>query len=177
LNRAEKTEALSRLAETFQGMPHVILTDFRGLAGSQSTELRRKIRAVGGSYRVVKNRLAKRASGGSAVEKIKDRLRGPCGLASHGTDPVGLARVLTEFAKDNPQLRLVAGVVDARTLVETEGIKALSTLPGRPELRAQLLGLIQTPALMLVRILNTPGGQIAQALDARRRKLEGAGQS
>ena len=177
MNRAEKTEALNRLTATFQGTPHVILTDFRGLAGSQSTELRRKIRAAGGSYRVVKNRLAKRAASGSAVEMIKDRLRGPCGLASHATDPVVLARVLTEFAKENPQLRLLAGVVDARMMLETEGIKALSTMPGLPELRAQLLGLIQTPARMLVRILNTPGGQVVQALDAWRRKLEDPGHS
>lgn len=173
MNRTEKTNVVTGLAETFRGMPHVILTDYKGMTAGQSTDLRRRIRAAGGSYRVLKNRLARRGSEGTAVGKIAERLRGTCGLAGHPTDPVGLAKVLSDFAKDNPQLRLVACVVDAREVYGVDGIKQLATLPGLPELRAQLLALINTPATQLVRLVNTPAAQVARALDARREKLEG----
>jgi large subunit ribosomal protein L10 len=151
----------------------VILTDFTGMTAGQSTDLRRKIRASGGTYRVLKNRLARRGSEGTAVGKIADRLRGPCGLAGHPTDPIALAKVVSEFAKDHPQLKLVACVVDAKDVYGTDGIKQLATLPGLPELRAQLLALINTPATQLVRLVATPAGQMARVVDARREKLEG----
>ncbi len=175
MNRAEKNAAVQAMAEQFQKVPHVIVTDFRGLTANQSADLRRRIRAAGGSYQVVKNRLARRASAGTATEKLGSRLVGSCGLASHFSDPVALAKVLTDFNKDNPQLRLVAGVVDGRDVVDAEGIKTLSRLPGLPEIRAQILALVQTPATMLVRLLAAPGSGVARALDARREKLEGGG--
>jgi large subunit ribosomal protein L10 len=76
--------------------------------------------------------------------------------------------VLSEFAKENPQVELRAGVVDAAELLDTAGVKTLASLPGLPELRAQLLALIQTPATTLVRLLSTPGSQLARVIDARR---------
>ena len=172
MNRAEKSDAVAALSESFQGAPNVILTDFRGMTAGQSTELRRRIRAAGGTYKVLKNRLARRGSEGTAVGKIADQLKGPCGLAAHPSDAVGLAKVVTEFAKDHPQLRVVAAVVEAKDVYETEQIKKLATLPGLPELRAQLLALINTPATTLVRLIATPAGQVARAIDARREKLE-----
>ena len=173
MNRTEKAAAVAQMSETFGETPHVFLTGYRGMTVNQSSELRRRVRGAGGRYAVVKNRLARRASAGNAVEKLAGRLRGPCAVVAHQTDPVGLAKVLIDFAKDNPQLQLLAGVVDGREVVDAEGIKTLATLPGLPELRAQLLALVQTPATTLVRLLNTPGGQIARALDARREKLGG----
>lgn len=174
MNRTEKTTAVGKMAEAFQKTPHVVLTDYRGMTANQANELRRRIRAAGGTYAVLKNRLAKRAAAGTAVEKIHDRLVGTCGLAGHGTDPVAIAKVVAEFAKENPQLKMVAAVVDAKELIVGEaGVKSLSTMPGLPELRAQLLALINTPATMLVRLLGTPASQIARAVDARREKLEG----
>ncbi len=172
MNRADKKTAIASMAEQLQKVPHVFIADYRGLKANQASDLRRKIRAVGGSYLVVKNRLAKRASAGTGAEKLADRLTGPCGLASHVSDPIVLAKVLTDFSKDNPHLRLVAGVVDGRDVVDAEGIKFLSKLPGLQEIRAQLLALVQTPATMLVRLLQTPGTQVARAIDARREKLE-----
>ena len=173
MNRSDKTTVVNALAESFRKIPHVILTDFKGMTAGQSTDLRRKIRAAGGSYRVLKNRLARRGSEGTAVGRIADRLRGTCGLAGHVTDPVALAKVVSEFAKDHPQLKLVACVVDAKEVYGADGIKQLATLPGLPELRAQLLALINTPATQLVRLVNTPAGQVARAIDARRGQLAG----
>jgi large subunit ribosomal protein L10 len=173
VNRTEKSSVVESLAEKFRATPHVILADYKGLTAGQATDLRRKIRVVGGTYTVLKNRLARRGSEGTAVGKIADRLKGTCGLAAHASDPVALAKVVSEFAKENPELRLVACVVDAREVYGADGIKRLATLPGRQELRAQLLALINTPASQLVRLINTPGGRVARALDARREKLGG----
>jgi large subunit ribosomal protein L10 len=173
VNRTEKTTVVESLTDRFRATPHVILADYKGMTAGQATDLRRKIRVAGGTYLVLKNRLARRGAEGTAVAKIADRLKGTCGLAAHPTDPVVLAKVVTEFAKDNPQLRLLACVVDAKEVYGPEGIKQLSTLPGLQELRAQLLALVSTPATQLVRLLNTPAGQVARAIDARREKLEG----
>ena len=175
MERTEKSANVEQMTGVFQKAPHVFVTDFRGLTANQSVDLRRRIRQSGGSYQVVKNRLAKRAAVGTAAEKITAHLVGTRGVACHETDPVLLAKVLSEFAKDNPQLRLVAAVVDARDVVGADGIKTLATLPGLPELRAQLLALLQTPATQLVRLLQTPASQMARALDARREKLGGEG--
>jgi len=172
LNRAEKTAALESASESFRHTPHVLVTDFRGLSANQSSELRRRIRAAGGTFTVVKNRLAKKAAEGTALDPLRPMFVGPCGLAAHRSDPVALAKVLTEFAKDNPQLRVTTALVDGKDILDPQAVKALSTLPGLPELRAQLLALVNTPATMLARLLATPGQQTARVLDARREKLE-----
>jgi large subunit ribosomal protein L10 len=173
VNRTEKAEAVERMAATFAQTPHVFVTGYRGMTVNQSSELRRRVRAAGGTYEVVKNRLARRAAAETAVARVEAKLRGPVALVSHRTDAVVLAKVLTDFAKEHPQLELIAGVVDGKDVVTTEGLKTLASLPGLPELRAQLLALVLTPATMLVRLLQTPGGQIARALDARREELTG----
>jgi large subunit ribosomal protein L10 len=170
--RIEKTKVVEGMAESFGQTPHVFLTTFRGLTVNQATELRRKVRETGGSFKVVKNRLAKRAAPGTSLESISDRLEGPCALAAHVDDPVALAKVLAEFSKTNPELEVLGGVIDAHQSLDAAGVKQLASLPGLPELRAQLLAMIQTPATMLVRLLGTPGGQVARVLDARREKQE-----
>ena len=114
----------------------------------------------------------RRAAEGTAVEHLAERLSGPCALARHESDPVVLAKTLSEFAKDNPELKLLGGGIDGKALIEADGVKQLASLPGLPELRAQLLSLVQTPATQLLRLVATPGTQLAQVLDARQKKLE-----
>jgi large subunit ribosomal protein L10 len=152
----------------------VILASFRGLSVNQANELRRKVGNAGGRYAVIKNRLAKRAALGTTVEPLADMLNGPCAVALHESDPVALAKALAEFAKANPELELRGGVVDAKEVMDAGAVKQLATLPGLPELRAQLLSLIQSPATGLLRLLNTPGGQLARAVGARREALDQA---
>lgn len=174
MNRTEKNEAVEVLASMFRSAPHVVLADFRGLTAGQATELRRRIRSAGGTYQVIKNRLARRGAEGTSVGRVADKLVGPCALAMHASDPIALPKVLTEFAKESGHLRLVAAVVDAKDVYEGAEIDALAALPSLPEVRAQLLALVNTPATQLVRLLGTPGTQMARAVDARREKLEGA---
>lgn len=171
MNRAEKKAAIEELNQAFVAAPHLILTSFRGLTVNQSNQLRRRVRDAGGRYQVIKNRLAKRAAVGTGAERLTEKFCGPCAVAIHPSDPIALAKALSDFAKTNPELELLAGLIDAKALVDADGVKQLASLPALPELRAQLLALVATPATTLVRLLGTPGTQLARALDARREKL------
>jgi len=170
----EKTALVEEMHQTFETTPHFVLATFSGLSVNQANALRGVVREAGGTYRVSKNRLTKRAAVGTPLALLVDRLTGPCALATHQSDPVILAKALSGFAEQNPQLQLLAGVIDAKDLIDAGDLKQLATLPGLPELRAQLLALINTPASQLVQVLNAPGGQLARVIDARREQLEGA---
>jgi len=167
VDRDQKAAAVERMNQSFQANPHLVLATFSELTVNQANVLRRKIGEAGGTYSVIKNRLAKRAAVGTPAEPLVEKLAGPCALATHAEDAVALAKALQEFAKENPQIEVLAGLIDAKALVDADGIKQLASLPGLPELRAQLLALIQTPASQLARLLNTPGSQLARVIDAR----------
>jgi len=106
------------------------------------TEFRRKVKAAGSHYRVVKNSLALRAAKGTALEKLGDKLGARPASPTPRNDPVALAKVLVDFAKDTPSSR-EDGVVSGSQLLDANGVKSLSTMPGLPELRSRLLGLLQ----------------------------------
>ena len=172
MNRAEKIKAVEALNHEFSNKPHIVLATFKGLTVNQANELRRKISGVGGSYQVVPNRLAKRAVAGTGAEALSASFTGPCSIATHADDPVALAKTIAGFSKENPQIQMLAALVDSREVVDQAGVKQLATLPSLPELQAQLLAMIQTPATTLVRLLTTPGSQVARVLDARREQQE-----
>ena len=111
MNRTEKQELIDELHKEFEASPHAVLVDFTGLSVPAVTEFRKKMKASGSRYRVVKNSLALRAAKGTALEKLGDRLQGTTGIAYTGSDPVALAKVLMDFAKDHPALAVKAGVV------------------------------------------------------------------
>jgi large subunit ribosomal protein L10 len=171
--RADKVKFVADLNEQFAKSPHAVLATFRGLKVNQVNELRAKVGEAGGRYRVIKNRLAKRAAEGTGFAGLTEHLSGPCAIAMHESDPVALAKALSEFVKDNPQVELIAGLIDSEQVLDAAGVKQLSSLPALPELQAQLLALIQTPATTLVRLIQTPATQLGRVLDARREALEG----
>jgi large subunit ribosomal protein L10 len=173
MNRTEKQQLIDELHGEFKTSAHAVLVDYKGLSVPAVTEFRRKVKAAGSSYRVVKNSLALRAAKDTPLEKLAPKFAGATGVAYTGDDPVALAKVLVDFAKDHPALALKAGLVSGSQLLDAEGLKALSTMPGLKELRARLLGLLQAPATQLVRLLNTPASQLAQVLKAHHDKEEG----
>jgi large subunit ribosomal protein L10 len=147
--------------------------DFRGLTVPAVTEFRRKIRQSGSRYRVVKNSLALRAVKDTPLERLALKFEQTTGVAYTGADPVALAKVLVDFAKEHPALVVKAGLVSGSQVLDPEGVKALSAMPSLPELRARLLGLLNAPATKLVRLLNTPAEQLARVLKAHQEKEEG----
>src|SRR5215468_8467136 len=136
-------------------------------------EFRKKVKQSGSRYRVVKNSLALRAVKDTPLERLGDKFEGTTGVAYTGDDPVALAKVLVDFAKEHPALSVKGGLVSGSQVLDPEGVKALSTMPGLPELRAKVLGLLKAPSSKLVRLLATPATQLAQVLRARQDKLEG----
>jgi len=173
MNRTEKQQLVEELHKELEASPHAVLVDFRGLSVPAATEFRKRMRASGSRYRVIKNSLALRASKGTPLERLEAKFEGTTGIAYTGDDPVALAKVLMEFARDHPALSVKAGVVSGTQVLDAAGVKALSTMPGLPELRARLLGLLQAPATQLVRLLGTPGERLARVVKAHQDKLEG----
>jgi large subunit ribosomal protein L10 len=174
MNRTEKQQLVDELHKELEASPHAVLVDFRGLTVPAATEFRKRVRAAGSRYRVVKNSLALRAARGTALEQLESKLEGTTGIAYAGDDPVTLAKVLVDFAKDNPALSLKGGVVSGGQVLDAEGVKALSALPSLAGLRARLLGLLNAPASQLVRLLGTPGTRLVRVIRARQDKLEGS---
>jgi large subunit ribosomal protein L10 len=172
MNRTEKQTLIDDLHAEFGRSPHAILVDFRGLSVPAVTEFRRKVRLAGSRYRVVKNTLALRALKDTPLEKLGPQFDNTTGVAYTATDPVALAKTLVDFAKDHPALVVKGGLVAGSQMLDPEGVKALSTMPSLPELRAKLLGLLQAPATTLVRLLNTPASQLARVLKAHQEKVD-----
>jgi large subunit ribosomal protein L10 len=173
MTRTQKQTLIDDLHQEFGRSPHASLVDFRGLSVPAVTEFRRKVKASGSRYRVVKNTLALRAAKGTPLEKLGPQFDNTTGVAYTGTDPVALAKVLIDFGKDHPQLVVKGGLVSGSQMLDAEGVKALSAMPSLPELRARLIGLLQAPAARLVRVLSAPGGQVARVLKAREEKEAG----
>jgi large subunit ribosomal protein L10 len=173
MNRTEKQALIDDMHEEFGKSPHAILVDFRGLSVPAVTEFRRKVRQSGSRYRVVKNTLALRAVKDTPLETLGAKFDNTTGVAYTGKDPVALAKVLVDFAKDHPQLVFKGGLVSGSQVLDAEGVKALSTMPSLPELRSRLLGLLNAPATRLVRVLQAPGSQLVRVLAAKQKKEEG----
>ncbi len=171
LKRQEKETFVEALRGDFAKSQHAILVDFRGITVPAVTEFRRKIRSSGGHYKVIKNTLAVRALEGTPLAKLKDKFVETTAIAYCDNDPVALAKVVVDFSKDHPQIVVRSGLVSGSEMLDANGVKALSTMPGLPELRAKLLGVLQAPAAKLVRLLNTPAQQMVRVLKAHEEKI------
>ncbi len=176
MRRAKKDAMIESLNKQFSENPHIIVASFNGLSANNANGLRRKIDETGGAIRVIRNRLAKRAAAGTPVEALIGEFEGPCALLSHKDDPVGLAKAVAGFVKDNPQVALKSGLIDGREQLDAAGLTALSKMAALPELRAQMLALFQTPATTLARLLGTPGTQLARVIDANREQQGDGGE-
>ncbi|MBI4485952.1 MAG: 50S ribosomal protein L10 [Acidobacteria bacterium] len=152
VTRAEKEQELQALSSAFKAADTAILVDYRGLNVPQVTELRRQLRAARAQYRVVKNTLARRASQGTKLASLESHFEGTTAVAYTGDDAVALAKALTTFMKGAPTLSIKAAVVQGQT-VAPAAVSDLASLPGRPELYAKLLFVLQAPMQQLVSVL------------------------
>jgi large subunit ribosomal protein L10 len=153
VTREAKQATLESLESAFKGAQSAILVDYKGLNVPQVTELRRQLRVAKAQYKVVKNTLAKRALKGTPFEPLDQHFVGTTAVAYTATDAVALAKTLTTFAKTAPQLQIKAAVVQGRTIQPAE-VSELASLPGKPELYAKLLYLLQAPMVQLVSVLS-----------------------
>ncbi len=172
MDRAEKQELVSTLHDVFQNTGVVVVAHYTGLSVSEMTDLRSRMRQAGGRLKVAKNRLAKLALEGTDLAHMRDLLTGPTVIA-YSDDPVAAPKVASDFAKANQKLVILGGAM-GKTVLDPEGVKSLATLPSLDELRARLVGMIQTPGTRIAQVLQAPGGQIARVLSARAEKGEAA---
>src|SRR6186713_3715196 len=152
VTRADKEQELQDLSDAFKSADTAILVDYRGLDVPAVTELRRQIRSAKGSYRVVKNTLARRASKGTSFEALEKMFEGTTAIAYTGDDAVALAKALTTFMKGAPTLSIKAAVVQGQEIKPAE-VTDLANMPGKPELYAKLLFLLQAPMQQFVSVL------------------------
>jgi len=143
----------------------VILTDYKGLDVSAMNALRRKLREANAEYQVAKNSLLVRASEGNDVALIKDQFKGPSAIALSYDDPVAPAKVLTDFIKENKKFEIKVGVLNGK-VVDFEGIKALSSLPSREVLLAQVLSTMNAVPTSLVTALSDVPRRLLNVLQA-----------
>lgn len=175
ITRSRKAEQVAALAERLGAAENVVLLDFKGLDVPQATELRRQVRAASAEYRVVKNRLARRAVDGTPYAVLDRHFHGTTAVAYGGEDPVTLARTLVTFSKTAPALTVKAAVVQGQE-IDSEGVKALAELPAKEALQATLLMLLQTPATQFVRTLQAVPRDLVSVLvqaEKKRRSDDG----
>jgi large subunit ribosomal protein L10 len=163
--KSEKEELIKELNEKFAKTKTGIVAEFSKLNVETVTKLRTKLREGKVEYKVLKNTLAKRAAKGTPLEVISGDFTGPVAVVLSYDDVVAPAKILSAFIKDMETIKVRSAVVEGRK-VDAAGVKALASLPGLPELRAQILGMLTQPAGKLVRTIAAPGSQLARVIQA-----------
>jgi large subunit ribosomal protein L10 len=164
VDRTEKREFVAELNQALSATSMIVVTRNAGLTVAEATDLRRKMRASGSTFKIAKNRLTNLALEGTPFDGIRPLLKGPTALA-WSQDPVAVAKAAVEFAKTNEKFVLVGGALGSQTL-DANGVKALAELPSLDELRARLVGMIATPATRIAGVLQAPAGQLARVFGA-----------
>lgn len=172
MDRSEKSELVSSLRGTFENASIVVVTHYIGLNVDEISDLRMKMRNAGAGFKVTKNRLTRLALEGTPYDQIGDLFTGPTAIA-YSDDPVAPAKIAVEFAKKNDKLVVLGGSMGGVRL-DAASIKQLATLPSLDELRAKIVGMLNTPATRVAGVLQAPAGQIARVLSARSQQSEAA---
>jgi large subunit ribosomal protein L10 len=164
--KAQKQEMVTTLAEQVAKSPTIYVTDFTGLNVAHMTDLRRRLRAVGVEYVVVKNTLARRALSEQQLKGgLDEHLAGPTALVLAGTDPVSAAKVLADFAKEFEKPSIKVGLVEGKPITQAQ-VKSLAALPSKQQLLAQLGGALQAPMAGFLGVLNGLLYSMVGALEA-----------
>jgi len=164
LSRATKSEKVGKLAAELEHSTSAIIGTFKGLTASKDFELRKTVRAAGGSYHVVKNKLAARAAEGTKIEQALKGLKGVSSVAYTSGDPVALAKALSNWVKDNTEFTFKLGIIDGK-VIDVREIGELATMPGKEELFSKLLFLINSPAQRLATVINATGRNLAVVIN------------
>lgn len=164
LTRLKKKQKVQVLSKELANSTTAIIGTFAKLTVAQDFELRKVIRGAGGKYRVLKNKLAAKASQGTKVESAMKGLKGVSAAAFTSGDPVELAKAFSKWVGDNAEFTFKLGIVDGK-LITVDEVKALASMPPKEEIYAKLLFLINAPAQRLVTVLNAAGRDVAVVIN------------
>jgi large subunit ribosomal protein L10 len=155
MNKEEKQQTVDSLGEQFRSINSAFLINYRGLKVVDATDVRRKIRAMDGHYVVVKNSLAMLAAKQTKLEQLEPYFQGPTAIAYHPKDVVGLAKLLTEINKGNPNFAFKAALVEGKVVPASE-IQAIASMPSREVMLSKLVFLLKAPLQRLATVLKAP---------------------
>lgn len=171
MDRIQKETQVAEIKDRFGRMASAVVTDFRGLDVETLNSLRREFDKLDIEYKVVKNTLVMRAVSDAAfADKLSGFMEGPTAIAWSYEDPVAPARVVADFAKTNDKLKIKCAVLDGQVLSEPQVIQ-LSKMPGKDEIKAQLLATFMAPAQTMVRLLAAAPTSFMYLLNARKSAL------
>jgi large subunit ribosomal protein L10 len=164
ISKKKKQEKVQLLAKELETSTTAIIGTFAKLTVAQDFALRKVIRETGGKYRVVKNKLAAISGKDTQVEGALKGLKGVSAVAFTSGDPVALAKSFSKWVSENAEFQFKLGIVDGK-LLNVEEVKALATMPGKEEIFAKLLFLINAPAQRLATVINATGRDLAVVLN------------
>ena len=171
MDREQKASLVEALRETLEQAKITVVADYRGLKVTEMEQLRRSLRQTNAQIRVAKNTLLRIAAKGTGYEGLLESFTGTTAIAVGFEDPVGAAKALTDFAKEYEAFEIRCGAMDGK-LLSKEDVAALAKLPGKDQLRAQLLGVLNGVPTSLVQVLSAAPRNLLGALQAYRDKLE-----
>lgn len=170
MNRNQKEEVVAVLREELPTAASIVVVSAVGIPVNTINGLRTQLRAAGAKYRVVKNTLAGLAIEGSETAPLTSMLKGTSALVYHPEDPSSPAKILVEFKKKNDKFELRGAILNGQVFDAT-GVEALATMPGKNELRASLLGVLNGVGTKFVRTLAAAPTQMLNVLNARKDAL------
>ncbi len=169
--KEEKAQVAAAVAEKLKRAQTTVLADYRGLNVAQDTKLRAKLRKAGVEYRVIKNTITERAAKEAGIDGLEPFLAGPVSVAFGYDDPIQVAKVLADFARENKELEIKAGVFEGK-VISADRVRALATLPPKEVLLAQVAGQFRAPLAGLASVLAGPLRKFAYAVEELRKKKE-----
>jgi large subunit ribosomal protein L10 len=173
MERAQKEQVLGEIKEAWQNVASIIVADYKGITVPVVTAMRDDFRKNGCHYRVIKNSLVKIAVKGSKMEPITQLMTGTTAVIwTTGEAPQPPAKIALKWAKEEPKFQIKGGYYEGQVL-DKAGVEALSTMPGKPEIRASMLMTFLAGPQSFVAQIAAPIQNFAYLLDARKRHLEG----
>jgi|SRR5690242_9529482 large subunit ribosomal protein L10 len=169
-----KERAVDDIAQKLRDSKIAIFTNYRGLTVKDMADLRGRVRPANVRYQVVKNTLTGLAARKAAIDAdLSAVLDGPTAIGFGYDDVVQAAKAINDYARTSRVLEIKAGLLENRLLSAAE-VTALATLPGKPQLQAQVLGTMTAPIQNLLSVLNGTSRNLMNVLAARQRELEAA---
>ena len=168
MNKEKKKIYIEEMKDFFKKTSSIYVTHYQGLSVKQIDELRAEMRKNGILFKITKNKITKLALEGSKFKKLENLFSGPTAVA-FSEDAITSAKILTKFAKNNSNLKIIGGFMDDSPL-SVEEVEKIATLPTLSEARAKIVGILSNPAQKIISILLAPGSKIAILAHAKSKK-------